>query len=582
MSVLDVFSIVFESEGADKVKQDTQSLKNDLSGLSDTTEKVAQSEDKLSTATEKTAETIENAKKSIEELRAEQERLQASIADTEEQIANSAQGSDKYKALTRQLKDEKSQLKSVTKGLAEAQKAEKLQMAEMAVNTAKLIGAFVAVKQVIGGVFNVIKQGEDLYLMAKGAGVAVEKVQQLGLALENYGGSASSASAVLKKLNKDIQDLRFGKGGALGETAMLYGLDLGARNAEQLLENIARRMETLSETQKIDFASRLGLDNATMMLVSGGVKKFREEMERAKKAVPFTNADIESSRKLSVQLRELGQQWEKIRVNLLLGLMPVVRWLAKGFNEIIHIFQEHKGFIFGFLGTVIALFGKLIAKQLLTLATNPFVLMVAAIMAVGTAIGLIVDDVVTFFEGGISYTGEYVAKLKDLWNTFAEWFKAFWDGFTDVFAVGFGYLFEVPEKLKGLWTDIINGWKIILQTFFDWLSEKFSFIGKVADFVGGFFSGDSSITAQPAVLSVALPQMQMTQTPLNSMTSTQMSMMNANTYYDQNSNSSQSVNVSGVTINTQATNAKELAKDFKQSLISEFQGVAWQNGSGEL
>lgn len=57
------------------------------------------------------------------------------------------------------------------------------------------------------------------------------------------------------------------------------------------------------------------------------------------------------------------------------------------------------------------------------IAAMPLWLIVAGVIAVVTVIALLVDDIMTYFEGGKSVFGLVVNKLKELFNSFLNWFS---------------------------------------------------------------------------------------------------------------------------------------------------------------
>lgn len=286
----------------------------------------------------------------------------------------------------------------------------------------KVIGitaAFVGFGSILKKTFDFANKGEDLFLLAKGAGVGVEQVERLGIAMENYGGSASSASATLKKLNTEIQNIRFGKGGALQEGAILYGLDLSAGNAEDMLRNIARRFEGLGTRQQIDLGQRLGLDEPTILLLQGGLENLNKELERGTRLSVFDKEDIENSRKFQMQLREFNQLLDKVWGIIARSILPYLNAFFKGLSYIFDLMSRHKGFVLGFLGAVSAALLAIAIK--VGLISLPIILVTALFAGAAAVIGLWIDDIYTFCNGGqAAFSGFY------------EWVVKLWDKIKDI------------------------------------------------------------------------------------------------------------------------------------------------------
>lgn len=149
--------------------------------------------------------------------------------------------------------------------------------AQLAKSVTGLISTYFGFKKILSEVFQFAGGGEDLLLMANNAGVGAEQLERYGIALKNYGGGLSSAASTLSNLNQQMQDLRFGKGGAIQEAAIRYGISVHGKNGlatgEEMLYNIARRMESLGHAEQLDLGRKLGLDPSTIALLQGGRRK---------------------------------------------------------------------------------------------------------------------------------------------------------------------------------------------------------------------------------------------------------------------------------------------------------------------
>ena len=290
--------------------------------------------------------------------------------------------------------------------------------AQLAKSVTGLISTYFGFKKILSEVFQFAGGGEDLLLMANNAGVGAEQLERYGIALKNYGGGLSSAASTLSNLNQQMQDLRFGKGGAIQEAAIRYGISVHGKNGlatgEEMLYNIARRMESLGHAEQLDLGRKLGLDPSTIALLQGGVENLTKELEKASKYSIYTPEDIENSRKFQMALRELKQSLAQVWATVSRALLPVITKIMNVVSKFFQFLSDHKGFVLGFLAAISAALGIIAIKSII--ATAPFWLMVAAIAAIGVAIGLLVDDFVTFLEGGESCIGDLIQGFVDFWH----------------------------------------------------------------------------------------------------------------------------------------------------------------------
>lgn len=450
------------------------------------------------------------------------------------------EGADKVKSELNNLdRAEKDTAQSAYK-LADSQKNLSSSFSNAVSSVGQLVATYVGFKAVLGGIMGFSQQGEELALMAYNAGVGAETLERYGTALKNYGGGLSSAASTLSTLSSQLQDLRFGGGGAIREVALRYGISVSGKNgiatAEEFLRNIARRMESLGTQQQIDLGKRLGLDPATLALVRGGVANLNAELEKANKLSIYNSKDIEQSRKFQASLRELRAHLERISAIVLRSLLPVVTQVTDIISRFFSYIADHKGFVLGFFGALASVLGVIAIASLA--ASWPIITMVGAFIAAGTAIGLLVDDFMTFAEGGESVTGKVA------------------DAFADLFL----FLLEVGEDIKdffgGLWDSIVDGFAGAFGTILEyWDNIKSIFSGDI-DVKGMMGKGVDVISDTASGLWTSVTNMF-------------------------GGASENKVNIDTINVNTQATDAAGIASGLSTELSTEFEDLLFQNTGGQ-
>lgn len=457
-------------------------------------------------------------------------------------------------------KEVASETKTVSKEMSEAEKeAKKLerQTAELTKKFVAMLAPMLLLRQAFKVTTDMAKMGNDFRLMAQSAGVSVEAVMTLGNALKAYGGDAASASAVMGGLNQSLQDLRMGKGGALQDAALLYGLDIrgsgeqGLATADEMLVNIAKRMESLNAQQQIDLGHRLGLDPSTIMLLQGGVKGLMTDMDKARKSNPFDKEAIENAKKFALATIKMNQAFDQVKQVLSSLLLPVFEAVAKALTWIADLMKENKAVAVGVFAAI-ATAAVLASIPMWSLAaavlgvTWPIIALGAALTAAvglfSAGLYLVIEDFVTFLQGGESAVGDLVNDFKWLWeqiktfgNFIADFWSTVWDGILD--------------KFNSIWGKLIEKFKAI---------KKFFGFGKD--------TADAGVTA-----------IESTKTPLASMTSS--SIQNSATNNNSNANN---VSVQGITIQTAATDVEGISQDIGMSLEKQLRRVASQNYSGVM
>ncbi len=488
MSVADIFAFVFETQGADDVKR-----------------------------------SIQDINKEIKELEERNGQL------TEEEVK-------RYNTL-KEEKKATDQLNNSSKDLGKS--------------LFSLIGTYMGLRKVVSEVMGFAKGGEDLLLMANSANTSTQALERLGIALENYGGGLSSASSALSSLNQQMQDIKFGGGGAIRDVAIRYGISLSGKNGlatgEEMLYNIARRMEGLNTQAQLDLGQRLGLDSSMIALLQNGVAGLNKELERASKFTLYDKEDIENSRKFQMALRELRMSFSQVWGVISRSLLPSITTMTNLFAKLFSYIADHKGFVLGFFITLSAILGVMAIKA--GIVALPFIKLIAIIGLIGTAIGLLVDDFITFQEGGDSAIGKVVNTFNDFlshlkWtrDKIVEIFTGIWDSFVEQFADAF-------DKVRA---------------GIEWIVDKYNTIKSYIPFFGD---------DEPKKTKSAVAVMMSTNNPLNSMPIN--SILNNKAF-------STNIKIDNVEVNTQATDAYGISKGIGGALTKEFDDLLYQNTGGAL
>ena len=180
----------------------------------------------------------------------------------------------------------------------------------------------------------------------------------------------------------------------------------------------------------------------------------------------------------------------------------------------------------------------------------PFLIAVGLITAVAAAIGLLIDDIINFWQGNESLIGTFIEAVK--------------------------FVFDA------LWDFIKEGFQAVL----DWLAD--TKIGKwVKNLFGGDDEEDSTVQnesegtdADPKVkqeifdMADAKRKFELTQTPLAAVPQGSVSA----SY----SNQDQSVKIDNITINTQATDAAGIATDLNTQMRDLFMSTAKAHATSRI
>ena len=466
------------------------------------------------------------------------------------------QGAKKVTSEIQHMTKEEREAYKESQKLAKEQENLKKKNLDLAKSLAETISAYVGFKKILSEVLGFARGGEDLLLMAKSAGIAADQLERYGIALQNYGGGLSSAASTLSNLNQQMQDLKFGKGGAIQEAAIRYGVSLHGRSGlatgEEMLFNIARRMESLGTQEQLDLGRKLGLDPASIAMLQNGVAGLNAELAKAAEFTLYSDEDIENTRKFQLALRELQLSFQQVWGVLSRALLPTFTFIAKGVRNVFSYIKDHKALVLGFFGGIAVALGLIAIKALIAWAAllGPILPIVIGITAIGAAIGLVIDDFVAFMQGGKSCIGFVIKYLKDLLELIYFICGAIGEGLYYAFS-------GIADAVSRSWDALVAKVTGILA----WIAEKWQTVKSWIPFLGD--EADVAITGQEALNS--------TQTPLSTMATS--NVMNS---------SSNSVKIDTVSVNTQATDAQGISRGISGALQTEFEDVLSENTGGAV
>lgn len=300
-----------------------------------------------------------------------------------------------------------------------------------------LLGGFAtAMIASAGGLFAFVAAGTEasdkLTDLSAETGVAVEALQELGFAAELSGSSAEQMQSSLAGLSKvagdAARDLGRGKkafddlgisvkdsNGTVKTADVLFG-ELGAK---------FRQLGTDSATQKSIIAS-LGLDPSTLQLLNATSEEVAALVEQSRRLGIVTTEQAEASAKFQDSLAIAKFGVSALRQQVAIGLAPAMTDITNrfvGFLEANHeLIEGGLKYLGEIIISVIGFIERMAPVVLIaaaafgiaTLATggfatvmgivlSPVVLITAAIVA----LLLIVDDLITAFQGGQSVIADF-------------------------------------------------------------------------------------------------------------------------------------------------------------------------------
>lgn len=378
-------------------------------------------------------------------------------------------------------------------------------------------------------------------------GLSIEETGAWGEAVKRMGGDASAFRGTLEGLNDQLTNISIDGGGQISETFARLGINaVGAggkiKSAFEVLPELADSFEKLSRSESAAFGKKLGLDQGTILLLQQGRVAVEELVLKQKSLGVATKEDAAAAAEFNDALADSQQSFTHLFTTAGTTILPLLTTMMKGFDAVASWMGDNKTLVAGFFIGAAAAISYIYLPAILSaaaatlVAMAPFLLIGAAIAAVGVGFALLYEDVVAYLGGQESFIGDLAKKY--------EWFGDIVEGVVNGIKSSFNSLTE-------LFDDVMNSIPDIAGAFGDAFGDAKSFLGFGDDEINANL--DKALKVTGAIDS----------NPLNGQTSA--SIVNS----QQSSNRVNNVTMGATTVNTQATDADGVASAIGANLNNQ-------------
>jgi hypothetical protein len=337
--------------------------------------------------------------------------------------------------------------------------------------------------------------------MSDRTGIATEAIAGMTKAAAAFDVSAEGTRGTLETLNNTIGGVATGMNKRM--VTVFQTLGLSARDASgqikdttTFLGDVAQKIQTMPVQSQQAILNRLGIDPNMIGLLRNGREEFERLYETARAGIPFRASDYERAAELEKGFRRVKSAITEVGQTVALALMPAIQqmidrfmlwWNTSGRNMLIEFRQKIAGWgeaiskiynnfrqltggadgLTRAVKAIAAIIAILLAMKLVTwvveaakgvqvlakafsslalktgLTLIQFLLIVAAIAAVGIAIYLLVDDFMVWRRGGESVIGNFEKRFPELFNIIRKGVATLRDAFKQMW-----------ESLKELWVQV--------------------------------------------------------------------------------------------------------------------------------
>lgn len=351
----------------------------------------------------------------------------------------------------------------------------------------------------------------ELQKLSQSTNLSTDSLQQWQYAAEAVGASSAAVTSDLENMLKTMSSPIPGE---LNMELMMLGVSVRnasgqLRGADEVLKDVGDKLNKMSSARAVQWAERVGISNDTLMLLKQGRQGLSELFEEAQLVGAIIPEDaINRGAELSKSIKTLKTVFQALGNSIALSFAPnlkkivdnfkqflinnadfvrqglgvTIDGVSRGFGRFWDILVKIKdGFVAllqpmqPFLKNMDAV--KIVAGLVTGALAGFLALMAPAIIqfaAVGAAIAgvsLVIEDFITWLQGGESVIGDIV-------NAFSNWMDKFPELKEDLKSVGQVFA-DVFNAIPGLIDKCIDK----IEDMFPVINKILSGLGKVIDFV---------------------------------------------------------------------------------------------------
>lgn len=351
----------------------------------------------------------------------------------------------------------------------------------------------------------------ELQKLSQSTNLSTDSLQQWQYAAEAVGASSAAVTSDLESLLKTMSSPIPGE---LNMELMMLGVSVHnasgqLRGADEVLKDVGDKLNKMSSARAVQWAERVGISNDTLMLLKQGRQGLSELFEEAQLVGAIIPEDaINRGSELSKSIKTLKTVFQALGNSIALSFAPNLKKIVDNFKQFLinnaEFVRQGLGITIDGVSRGFGRFWDVLVKikdgfVALLQSMQPFLknmdavkvvaglvtgalagflaLMAPAIIqfaAVGAAIAgvsLVIEDFITWLQGGESVIGDIV-------NAFSNWMDKFPELKEDLKSVGQVFA-DVFNAIPGLIDKCIDK----IEDMFPVINKILSGLGKVVDFV---------------------------------------------------------------------------------------------------
>ena len=285
----------------------------------------------------------------------------------------------------------------------------------------------------------------------------------------------------------------------------LKGVKEGATSSADMLLQFARAVEKMPKDKAHGLLTQYGFDPESIKLIMMGEKELEKLIKTGKEKARFDKQDIENAQKLREAQQRLNTAWRTISALFASTVSPAVTFLTNLLSDLLGWVKENKQFVIVVFTLLAGVITTLMLPALTAMATAAWAAIApfTPLIAIIGAIGLVIEDLITYIQGGESElsnfwsvfgSGEEIgAQFKSLWEGIKSVLESVWEALKAIskfFILIFSLTGEgVIAAIDGIWKGITNLYNTLVEML-NWVAQKL--YNLLPDWIKDWLGGDES------------------------------------------------------------------------------------------
>lgn len=357
---------------------------------------------------------------------------------------------------------------------------------------------FLSIGGAVGAAMDFTEQTQKISQYSQQLGMSVEKWQAWAGAASSLGIEAQDLYDTFRDMSDwTIDMVKNGGSGPFKDFSKQTGLSLkdakgNMVGTEEALLRLADAAAKFKPEEASGWLTQMGVDPTNITLILKGRKAIEGYIKAAKEKVVYDREDIDNAGKLTGAWDVVHRIFQSVTADAIKMVAPSIERLTEKAEGFFKFMKENEDTVQRILVSIGAAISSVVIPKLVKMTAaawaslGPYALIPAAIMA----IGLVIDDLMVWLEGGQSALGgffnlifgnaenakKFFGKVKDAVVEFIEIITTIPGIFMDAFSA-------IPEVVSNAFNAIkerVKGWiKALIDMLPDFVKDKILIKGEV-------------------------------------------------------------------------------------------------------